>query len=111
MKKLVLVIGLIAVAAAAAVPVDAAEGEFGGATTPVDVVVQGRGFGHGRGMGQFGALGYAVDHSWTYDRILDHFYSNTMSGQPGCERAVLRTSHSGEWPRPDRAVRLGLHRW
>ena len=82
MKKLVLVIGLIAVAAAAAVPVDAAEGEFGGTTTPVDVVVQGRGFGHGRGMGQFGALGYAVDHSWTYDRILDHFYSNTMSVNP-----------------------------
>ena len=34
----------------------------------------GRGFGHGRGMGQWGALGYAVDHGWNTGQILNHFY-------------------------------------
>jgi len=29
-----------------------------------DVVVVGHGWGHGRGMGQYGAYGYAVDHGW-----------------------------------------------
>ncbi len=37
----------------------------------------GHGFGHGRGMGQWGAFGYAVDHAWTYRQILDHFYGGT----------------------------------
>lgn len=40
----------------------------------------GRGFGHGRGMGQWGALGYAVDHGWSGSQILDHFYSGTTAG-------------------------------
>jgi len=42
-----------------------------------DVVVDGRGWGHGRGMGQYGSLGYAIDEGWTRDQILDHFYGNT----------------------------------
>ena len=39
--------------------------------------LSGHGWGHGRGMGQYGALGYAVTHGWDYRRILGHFYSNT----------------------------------
>ena len=42
--------------------------------------VTGRGWGHGRGMGQWGALGYAVLDGWSTDRILDHFYGNTRKG-------------------------------
>jgi len=42
-----------------------------------EVVVEGRGWGHGRGMGQYGALGYAINHGWTRDEILGHFYGNT----------------------------------
>lgn len=40
----------------------------------------GHGWGHGRGMGQYGSLGYAVDHGWGYRRILDHFYGGTTLG-------------------------------
>ena len=39
-----------------------------------DLVVEGRGWGHGRGMGQYGSLGYAIDEGWTRDQILEHFY-------------------------------------
>ncbi len=43
-----------------------------------DVIrVEGRGFGHGNGLSQWGALGYAVDHRWTSDQIVEHFYGNT----------------------------------
>lgn len=49
---------------------------------PADIVVEGRGLGHGRGMSQYGALGYALDHGWTYEQILDHYYSNTTFGDP-----------------------------
>ncbi|HVE75751.1 MAG TPA: SpoIID/LytB domain-containing protein [Actinomycetota bacterium] len=42
-----------------------------------NVDFRGHGWGHGRGMGQYGALGYAVDHGAVYTSILDHFYSGT----------------------------------
>lgn len=46
-------------------------------TEPVAFVVEGTGFGHGRGLSQWGAYGYAVDHGWTWQRILDHYYGGT----------------------------------
>jgi SpoIID/LytB domain protein len=39
----------------------------------------GHGFGHGRGMGQYGALGYALG-GMAYGDILQHYYSNTTAG-------------------------------
>ena len=45
-----------------------------------EIVVTGRGWGHGRGMGQYGALGYATDFGWTSGQILDHYYGGTVSG-------------------------------
>lgn len=57
----------------------------------------GRGYGHGRGMGQWGAYGYAVDRSWDYRRILDHFYGGTRlafdAGNPTID--VLLTGWNG----------------
>lgn len=44
------------------------------------VQIDGGGWGHGRGMGQYGALGYARDHGWGSRRILDHFYGGTTQG-------------------------------
>lgn len=44
------------------------------------VTFQGRGWGHGRGMSQHGALGYAVDHGWGTDAILAHYYGGTTAG-------------------------------
>jgi stage II sporulation protein D len=43
------------------------------------VAVSGHGWGHGLGMSQWGAYGYA-QHGWTYDRILAHYYTGTSLG-------------------------------
>ncbi len=44
------------------------------------VIVEGTGNGHGRGMSQWGAYGWAVDRGWTWTQILDHYYGNTALG-------------------------------
>jgi stage II sporulation protein D len=44
--------------------------------------IRGAGFGHGVGMSQYGAYGYA-QHGWTYDDILAHYYSDTELGTAG----------------------------
>jgi stage II sporulation protein D len=44
--------------------------------TVTTFVVTGHGWGHGVGMGQWGAYGYA-SHGVTYDRILAHYYPGT----------------------------------
>ncbi|MGZ4289148.1 MAG: SpoIID/LytB domain-containing protein [Gaiellaceae bacterium] len=43
------------------------------------VAFTGHGWGHGLGLGQWGAYGYAR-HGWTYDRILGHYYPGTTLG-------------------------------
>src|SRR5215211_4553331 len=48
------------------------------AATPT-FAFSGRGWGHGVGMSQWGAYGYAL-HGWTYDRIVDHYYTGTELG-------------------------------
>ncbi len=48
-----------------------------------DVLVSGRGYGHGRGLGQYGSLGYAVDYGWSSAAILDHYYGGTTAGSVG----------------------------
>jgi SpoIID/LytB domain protein len=45
-----------------------------------ELVVQGAGWGHGVGMSQEGALGFA-EHGYTYEQILAHYYSGTAIGQ------------------------------
>ena len=90
-----------AVAVAAVLAVALGAGSAGAAaapaTTPTDPVVTaplatvtgdeitftGHGWGHGRGMGQYGALGFAVDHGWDYRTILGRYYSNTTVGNVG----------------------------
>jgi stage II sporulation protein D len=50
-------------------------------TSPAKVVlaVSGHGWGHGLGMSQWGAYGYA-NHGWMYQRILAHYYAGTTLG-------------------------------
>src|SRR4051812_37837800 len=43
------------------------------------LVFSGHGWGHGVGMSQYGAYGYA-QHGSTYDQILAHYYSGTTLG-------------------------------
>jgi stage II sporulation protein D len=42
-------------------------------------LVSGHGWGHGVGMSQYGAYGYA-QNGWTYDKILAHYYPGTELG-------------------------------
>jgi SpoIID/LytB domain protein len=52
-----------------------------GAQTATPMIeITGRGWGHGRGLGQYGALGYA-QRGWSSGRILDHFYGGTTAAQ------------------------------
>ncbi|MGK2929719.1 MAG: SpoIID/LytB domain-containing protein [Acidimicrobiales bacterium] len=52
------------------------------AAAPVTTAdIDGRGWGHGRGMSQYGAFGYARDRGWSRDQILDHYYGGTTAGQ------------------------------
>jgi stage II sporulation protein D len=44
------------------------------------LVIAGAGDGHGVGMSQDGALGYA-EHGWSYQAILAHYYTGTALGQ------------------------------
>jgi peptidoglycan hydrolase-like protein with peptidoglycan-binding domain len=52
----------------------------------IAVVVDGIGNGHGRGMSQWGAYGWAVEHGKDWKWILDHYYGGTTrtarSGNP-----------------------------
>src|SRR4051812_11465068 len=43
-------------------------------------VFNGHGWGHGVGMSQYGAYGYA-QHGWTAQQILDHYYPGTTTGK------------------------------
>ncbi|HET8893741.1 MAG TPA: SpoIID/LytB domain-containing protein [Gaiellaceae bacterium] len=43
------------------------------------LVFTGHGWGHGVGMSQYGAYGYAL-HGWTYTQILAHYYPGTKLG-------------------------------
>ena len=43
------------------------------------IVVTGKGWGHGVGMSQWGAYGYAR-HGWSYRQILGHYYPGTTLG-------------------------------
>jgi stage II sporulation protein D len=56
-----------------------APGAAGAATS---WTIRGGGFGHGVGMSQYGAYGYAR-HGWTYGQILRHYYQGTRIARTG----------------------------
>jgi SpoIID/LytB domain protein len=64
-------LGVLAVAAALLVA--------GTASAGTTFVVDGGGWGHGVGMSQYGAFGFAT-HGWSYERILAHYYTGTRLG-------------------------------
>ena len=50
-------------------------------STVSSITLSGHGYGHGIGMGQYGAIGYALMGSpWTYQNILSHYYGGTTLG-------------------------------
>jgi SpoIID/LytB domain protein len=57
------------------------------AAAPSTLVIEGAGEGHGVGMSQDGALGYAR-HAATYQQILSHYYTGTTIGQAAAGTVV-----------------------
>jgi stage II sporulation protein D len=56
--------------------------------------IQGGGFGHGIGMSQYGAYGYAL-HGWSYQQILAHYYTGTQIGTTNPNQTVRVLLSSG----------------
>ncbi len=79
MPSRLIALALLALSLAAAVSA-APAAQLGAATVSTTTfLISGRGFGHGVGMSQYGALGLAK-RGVVYDRILAHFYPGTELG-------------------------------
>jgi hypothetical protein len=89
-------LGLVSVLAAVACAIT------GTARAGTALIVTGHGWGHGVGLSQWGAYGYAL-HGWKYHRILSHYYPGTRFGRVGCAcascSAVGRRSSRSAAPR------------
>src|SRR5437868_13658395 len=81
-RSLVLAVlaALLAAGSAAAMPAVCSTACFAAPTgSGALLVFSGHGWGHGVGMSQYGAYGYA-QHGSTYDQILAHYYPGTTLG-------------------------------
>jgi stage II sporulation protein D len=89
-------LGLVA-CALAAVPASASNARF---------TIRGAGFGHGVGMSQYGAYGFALNGA-TYDAILRHYYTGTELGSADPDETVRvlvqSTAGSASFSGADRA--------
>ncbi|CAB4883365.1 unannotated protein [freshwater metagenome] len=60
------------------------------------LTIDGHGWGHGIGLSQWGALGYAINSSWSAAQILDHYYGGTVaSTAPNIDITVRLTLLDG----------------
>src|SRR3954453_16130036 len=60
------------------------------ASAKTTFTIRGAGFGHGVGMSQYGAYGYA-QHGWTAAAILSHYYTGTSLGTTDpCAKVRIR---------------------
>ena len=55
-----------------------------------DVVIDGRGWGHGVGLSQYGAYGYALREGRDYQFIVGHYYTGTTLGTAPSTRMRVR---------------------
>ena len=58
-------------------PVQAAPGD---PNVGLAIVIEGQGNGHGRGLSQYGAVGWATIYGKDWTWILDHYYGGTSMG-------------------------------
>src|SRR4051812_4057941 len=66
-----------------------------GAQAATRVVVKGAGFGHGIGLSQYGAYGYA-QHGFSYKEIIGHYYRGASIGRSSRRgvKVLLQSGHS-----------------
>jgi len=76
MRRSLLLASLVLVVAGSAAPADGRANVATGAT----FVITGHGWGHGVGLAQYGAYGYA-QHGFTYDKIVAHYFPGTQLGK------------------------------
>ena len=70
-------------------------GTASAASTPATTLyISGGGYGHGIGMSQYGAYGYAL-HGWGYQQILAHYYTGTALGTTNPAQTVRVLLGSG----------------
>ena len=88
-----LVVGVLATSlVSVAAPVQAEDGLL-----PNAIVVTGRGYGHGRGMSQYGSYGWATTYGWQWQQILDFYYGGPTGNvvaplaNPNQEMSVVLT--------------------
>lgn len=81
MKRILLILALVISGATISPVAPAVHAETLAGQTPVAILVNGRGFGHGRGMSQYGALGWATKFNKTWQEILDFYYGGTTLSQ------------------------------
>jgi SpoIID/LytB domain protein len=91
-----LILGLLAAPAAVAKP----KSTF---------TIRGAGFGHGVGMSQYGAMGYA-EHGWNATAILAHYYSGTALGTTDPAQRVRVLLASGSRARISGARQAGARK-
>ena len=72
--------------------------------------IRGAGFGHGVGMSQYGAMGYA-SHGWSAAQILGHYYTGTSLGTTDPNRQMrIQLAASTAAARISGAVQAGSHK-
>ncbi len=71
---------------------------------PIAIVVRGRGFGHGRGLSQYGALGWATKLNATWTDIINFYY-----GGGGRSLSTLGPQDAGAQPGGVMSIRLQTH--
>ena len=59
-----------------------------------NVIVSGHGWGHGRGMGQWGALGYATS-GWSWSQIVGHYYGSLTGGGSTTVGTLAQSNNPG----------------
>ena len=62
------------------------------ADAAVTITLDGHGYGHGIGLSQYGALGYAINFGWSANQILDHYYGGTVSSTAPASDITVRIS-------------------
>jgi stage II sporulation protein D len=70
---------LLLAGSASAAPTTSVSSATTASSASSTLVITGHGWGHGVGMGQWGAYGYAL-HGWSAERILAHYYTGTTVG-------------------------------
>ncbi len=88
-RNLTTLLAVLALALCAAAPAEAAK----------RFTIRGAGYGHGVGMSQYGAQGYAT-HGWDYKRILGHFYTGTdlsVLKAPRTVRVLIQTTSAASF--------------